>query len=206
MLTQGPATKEKVSDRDWDYVMSTVVPITDEGDRVLNTKTLPGWLIEATAGRYVMSAEAGYPQICRFWDYIDWLELINRHQPRITADDQWWPTTAALEIVEDARAQGYDACADIALWFDGWTLLRKPKFNVEIWGLLICESLPMSEAERYTDMLRDTGNQQNLDGHMDYEQGCAAAFNLTRTSTALSALVEHHRHHYLSDEHHWIFW
>lgn len=201
---EGPKYRdEHVTDREHRYVDAALLPVEDDRHRVLNPKKVPRWLLKATEGRYVMFPDGGRPQICRFWDYIDWPSVIRAQGSRMVADDTCWATSAALEAVEDARARGYEAHADVGLWFEGWTRMRRPKFSIDIWGVMIEAALPRSEAARYTDLFRAEHHRHGLEGQINYRYKSLAADDLTRTAEPLEALCHENSKH--RNEHYWIF-
>lgn len=181
----------------------------DDRQGLALSRLMPGWLRKATNGRHVHGAEAPGPQVCRFWDYIDWPRLLREHPDQLTVNEENWPTSAPLRIVEDARSQGYEARLDVTLWLNGFTRAGRPRFQLEAWGMTIDSSLPMDLADRYTDLIRDDYKRLELASFVSYERSGLWAGGLGTAEGTLSELIETREQSTDprggTDPHHWDF-
>ncbi|MDN6330014.1 MAG: hypothetical protein L0J84_11815 [Brachybacterium sp.] len=196
--------------REEHFLNNALLSVDDDRMRILCPWRMPRWLIRATKGCFVMWPEAGSPQICRFWDYIDWPALLKEHSNQLTISDVDWPSTATLEIVEDARSHGYTAYADVFLWFSGFTLAGKPKFQIDCVGMQIDKTLPVDQADRYVRQLRTAYRAKGSQGILDYECEGLYVNNLEKSDVPLQALLDEAAardqcRSKPSKEHSWIF-
>lgn len=166
--------------------------ITDDEQHLALSRIMPAWIREATQGCYVHHAEAPGPQVCRFWDYVDWPRLLQDHPGQLSVTEKNWPTSAPLWIVEDARARGHEASLDVALYLDGFTHLGRPRFQLEAWGITIDSSLPTGLADRYTDLLRDNHRREDLGCFVSYERSGCWVGGLEVLDGPLSELLDTH--------------
>lgn len=184
--------------------------VTDDDRQSLAlSRLMPGWLRKATNGRHVHRAEAPGPQVCRFWDYIDWPRLLREHPDQLTVNEENWPTSAPLQIVEDARSRGYEASLDVALWLNGFTRAGRPRFQLEAWSMTIDSSLPMDLADQYTDLIRDDYQRLELGSFVSYERSGLWVGELGTAEGPLSELIETREQSMdprgCTDSHHWEF-
>ena len=86
---------------------------------VWNPEVAPKWLIDETAGRGLYQADAGWPSIARYWDYINWGRLIKDHDDFImdgSTSEQWEQYTYELiAVCDELRTQGHAARLDVEL-------------------------------------------------------------------------------------------
>ncbi len=184
---------------------------TDDEHHFALSRIMPAWIRQATRGCYVHPAEAGRPQVCRFWDYVNWPRLLQDHPGQLSITEENWPTAAPLWIVEDARAHGYDATLDVALYLNGFTPLGRPRFQLEAWGMTIDSSLPLSLADRYTDLIRDNYRREDMGCFISYERAGRWVGGLEALDGSLSQLIDTygqdtgHSDNNRSEVHHWDF-
>jgi len=182
----------------------------DDRTLALSPKHTPQWLLHATASCEIAYPDAAIPQICWLSDYVDWKSLLRAHSAEIRAEDYDWPTTLALDIVEDARAHGHDATADVELWLTSTS--SRPTYSLTAISIVIHDELPMADADRYTDQLRAAWATHADDaawGDLAFEENQHALHDLQASTTPLSTLLANRgpvsAPHQTSDYRAWIF-
>lgn len=196
--------------REQRFLNNSLLKVDDDRQRILCPWHMPRWLTKATEGCFVMWAEAGPPQICRFWDYIDWPTLLKEHSDQLTITNVDSPSTATLDIVEDARSRGYTATADVCLSLSGFTLTGKPKFEIDCWGMKIDKTLPIDRADRYIQQLRTAHRGSGSFMGIDYEYEGLWVGGLEEGDEPLQAMLDqvvarNERRRQASPGHSWIF-
>lgn len=221
-LRWGSAWPSRIATKRETWFLEHALVSDDDGQTAALSLFMPSWLRKATTGCRVYLAQGLGPQVCSFWDYIDWPHLLREHPDQLTVTDEMSPTSAPLRIVEDARARGYEARLYVTLWLAGFTRTGRPRFQLEAWDLEIDSSLPMDLADQYTSLICDDCERLELDtnvshdhagrwvGGLDTVRGLLSEAISTRGRSMSEVFTPRTRsmelsgdHH--SDSHHWNF-